>query len=213
MSHGDRAMNEEDRVFFCTIRQAPYIEQNKSETNSEWTSILKISFCCRCSNPHQAVSFQFPFSALLPLSYRTVPLGTKRRRGIMAGGTTWREMEERDTLGRGLVVWERKHTWNKLNINTASSSSLPWLCFYALSEIGLGCFGHWQPSLGRLVDPFLMYNDGFMSRISPLEDFGRLWKGSKWPIGIQIRRSGGESRFIFFLVAGQYHRTFTLFRY
>ena len=40
----------------------------------------------------------------------------------MAGGTTWREMEERDTLERRLVVWERKHTWNKLNINTASSS-------------------------------------------------------------------------------------------
>ena len=60
----------------------------------------------------------------------------------MAGGTTWREMEERDTLERGMVVWERKHTWNKLNINTASSSSLPWLCFYALSEIGLGWFGH-----------------------------------------------------------------------
>ena len=40
----------------------------------------------------------------------------------MAGGTTWREMEERDTLERGMVVWARKHTWNKLNINTASSS-------------------------------------------------------------------------------------------
>ena len=41
----------------------------------------------------------------------------------MAGGTTWREMEERDTLERRLVVWARKHTWNKLNINTAGSSS------------------------------------------------------------------------------------------
>ena len=142
------------------------------------------------------------------ISYKRVPsaAGQKERWGSWPG----MEMEKQDNLRRR---WAEKHTWNKLNINTASSSSLPWLCFYALSEIGLGCFGHWQPSLGRLVDPFLMYNDGFMSRISPLEDFGRLWKGSKWPIGIQIRRSGGESRFIFFLVAGQYHRTFTLFRY
>ena len=55
---------------------------------------------------------------------------------------------------------------------------------------------------GRLVDPFLMCNDGFMPRISPLEDLRRLWKGSKWPIAIQIRAKGGESRFIFFLLAG-----------
>ena len=54
-----------------------------------------------------------------------------------------------------------------------------------------------------LVDPFLMCNDGFMPRISPLEDFRRLWKGSKWPIGIQIRAKGGESRFIFFLSAAR----------
>ena len=78
--------------FFLHKRtKAPSIEQMNFETKSEWTSFLKISFCCRCSNPHQAVSFQFPFSALLPLSYRTVPLGTKRRRG-MAGrlGGKWR---------------------------------------------------------------------------------------------------------------------------
>ena len=65
-----------------------------------------------------------------------------------------------------------------------------------------------------LVDPFLMCNDGFMPRISPLGDFRRLWKGSKWPIGIQIRAKGGESRFIFFLLArGQYHTTFTFLPY
>ena len=111
-----------------------------------------------------------------------------------------------DTLTKALAPMRSPHP--PLYIHPCPANYLN-----ALSEIGLGCFGHWQPSLGRLVDPFLMYNDGFMSRISPLEDFGRLWKGSKWPIGIQIRRSGGESRFIFFLVAGQYHRTFTLFRY
>lgn len=46
-----------------------------------------------------------------------------------------------------------------------------------------------------LVDPFLMCNDGFMPRISPLGDFRRLWKGSKWPIGIQIRAKGGREPF------------------
>ena len=138
------------------------------------------------------------------LSYKTVPFGTKRQVGGAGLGWKWRNK----TLWGGGGSGRENIPGTNWILTLTSTQGRERVPFFWVSEIGFGWLGQWWR--GRLVDPFLMCNDGFMPRISPLEDFRRLWKGSKWPIGIQIRAKGGESRFIFFLVERTISQNFHL---